>query len=226
MGAGVNFDYALILRYVPNILAGLSVTIVMWFVGTLCAVVLGFCVATARRFGPNSANFSLGALVELIRGTPFLIQLFLLYFGGPYIGLFLDPIPAGLLGLTVYGAAYFSEIFRAGFESVPVGHIEAAECVGLNRVQIVKRILLPEMTMLVLPSAVNMAILLIKETAVLSIITVPELTMIVSAIGSEYYAFVESLFLLALLYWVLVEFCGYLGRKAEAKLSYLRLSAS
>ena len=222
----MRFDPALIIHHLPSILSGLSITILTWLIGTIGAVMVGFAIASARRFGPPPLGLMLGAIVEVIRGTPFLIQLFLLYFGGPYIGLFLDPLPAGLLGLTVYGSAYFSEIFRGGFEAVPVGHIEAAECVGLNRFQIVKRILLPEMSMLVLPSAVNMAILLIKETAVLSIITVPELTMIVSAIGSEYYAFVESLFLLALFYWALVEFCGFLGRKAEAKLSHFRLSAS
>ncbi len=222
----MRFDPALIIHHLPSILSGLSITILTWLIGTIGAVLVGFVIASARRFGPRPLGMALGAIVEVIRGTPFLIQLFLLYFGGPYIGLFLDPLPAGLLGLTVYGSAYFSEIFRGGFEAVPVGHIEAAECVGLNRLQIVKRILLPEMSMLVLPSAVNMAILLIKETAVLSIITVPELTMIVSAIGSEYYAFVESLFLLALFYWALVELCGFLGRKAEAKLSHFRLSAS
>ena len=222
----MRFDPALIIHHLPSILSGLSITILTWLIGTIGAVLVGFVIASARRFGPRPLGMALGAIVEVIRGTPFLIQLFLLYFGGPYIGLFLDPLPAGLLGLTVYGSAYFSEIFRGGFEAVPAGHIEAAECVGLNRFQIVKRILLPEMSMLVLPSAVNMAILLIKETAVLSIITVPELTMIVSAIGSEYYAFVESLFLLALFYWARVELCGFLGRKAEEKLSHFRLSAS
>ena len=163
-------------------------------------------------------------MVDVLRGTPFLIQIFLLYYGGPLIGLSLDPVPAGLLGLTVYGAAYFSEIFRSGFDAIPAGHIEAAECVGLSRSQIVWRILLPEMTMLVLPPTFNMAILLIKETAILSIITVPELTLTVSAIGSQQYAFVESLFLLALFYWGLVEIASWLGHLAEQKLSRFRFN--
>ena len=77
--------------------------------------------------------------------------------------------------------------------------------------------LLPEMTMLVLPACVNMAIILLKETAVMSVITVPELTLTISAIGTEFYAFVESLFLLALFYWGLVEICGWLGRIGEAQ---------
>jgi polar amino acid transport system permease protein len=222
----VRFDFALVASRLPEIFHALGVTLFMWIVGLIGASVLGFVVAVARRFGPRWLNLALGAYVELFRGTPFLIQLFLLYFGGPYAGLSLDPIPAGLVGLSIYGAAYFSEIFRAGFEAVPRGHVEAGECVGLNRGQIIRRILLPEMTMLVLPAAVNMAIILLKETAVMSVITVPELTLTISAIGTEFYAFVESLFLLALFYWGLVEICGWLGRVSESRLSRFRFAQS
>ena len=215
----MNFDFGLIASFGPELLHAGGVTLLIWLGGALAAVALGFLVAIGRRYGPPALDAALRVYVDLIRGTPFLIQLFLLYYGGPFIGLSMDPVPAGLLGLAVYGAAYFSEIFRTGFEAVPRGHIEAAECLGLSRVQIVKRILIPEMTMLVLPPAVNMVIVLLKETAVLSIITVPELTFQVSSLGSEKYAFVEAMFLLACFYWALVEVCGNLGRMAEARLS-------
>ena len=140
----MTLDFAIIAAKMPEILAGLSVTVVLWFISTVLGTLLGFLVAAGRRFGPAPLDWALRAMVEVIRGTPFLVQLFLLYFGGPFIGLSLDPIPAGLLGLTVYGAAYFSEIFRAGFQAIPKGHIEAAECVGLSQSQILRRILLPE----------------------------------------------------------------------------------
>jgi polar amino acid transport system permease protein len=169
-------------------------------------------------------NHLLRIYVELMRGTPFLIQLFLLYYGGPFIGISLDPVPAGLLGLSVYGAAYFSEIFRAGFEAVPRGHVEAGECLGLTRSQIVLRIMVPEMTMLILPATVNMLIIMLKETALLSIITVPELTFKISQIGSANYAFVEALSLLAGVYWGLVELCAFLGSVAENKVRKYGLS--
>lgn len=219
----MRFDFALVESRLPEIFHALGVTLFMWIIGLIGASALGFLVAVARRFGPRSLSAALGVYVELFRGTPFLIQLFILYFGGPYVGLSLEAIPAGLVGLSVYGAAYFSEIFRAGFEAVPIGHVEAGECVGLNRVQIVRRILLPEMAMLVLPAGVNMAIILMKETAVMSVITVPELTLTISAIGTEFYAFVESLFLLALFYWGLVEICGWLGQVTERRFSRFRL---
>ncbi len=218
----MTFDVALIVSKLPDILHAAGITIVIWAAGTLAGVLIGFVVATLRRYGPLWLSLLLGACVEILRGSPFLIQLFLLYYGGPYVGISLDPFPAGLLALSIYAAAYYSEIFRGGFEAVPSGHIEAAECVGLTRLQIIRRIVGPEMTMLVLPAVVNMAIVLLKETAVLSIITVPELTLVVSAIGSQNYAFVEALFMLALVYWGLVELTGALGRAAELRLSKYR----
>lgn len=218
----MTFDINVLIGQWPAIVSGAGVTIMIWILGTIAAAVIGFLMAVARQYGGVLINKALGAVVAVLRGTPFLIQIFLVYYGGPFVGLDLDPLPAGLIGISIYGAAYFSEIFRSGFQAVPKGHIEAGECVGLTQGQIVRRILLPEMTMLVLPPSVNMVVILMKETAVLSIITVPELTATLSAIGSQQYAFVEALSALALFYWVLVEVTGWLGNLAETKLSRFR----
>lgn len=225
MGAGVTFDFALIASYLPQILKGLGVTLMLWVIGSGLGLALGFLIAVGRRYGPAPLGWLLRALIEVIRGTPFLVQVFLLYYGGPFIGLSLDNIPAGILALTIYAAAYYSELWRAGFEAIPKGHIEAADCVGFTQGQTLRRIILPEMTVLVLPSMVNMTILILKETAILSIISLPELTLSVSAIGTAHYAFVESFTILALIYWALVEICGALGRMAEARLSKYRFAA-
>ncbi|MBZ5760882.1 MULTISPECIES: amino acid ABC transporter permease [Rhizobium] len=218
----MTFDIHVIIDQWPAIVSGGLVTILIWILGTVAAAFLGFLVAVARRYGGPVVDAIFGLLVAILRGTPFLIQIFLVYYGGPFIGLSLDPIPAGLMGLSIYGAAYYSEIFRSGFAAVPPGHIEAGECVGMSQGQIIRRILLPEMIMLVLPPSLNMTIILMKETAVLSIITVPELTATLSAIGSQQYAFVEALFVLAVFYWVLVEATGWLGHLAETKLTRFR----
>lgn len=217
-------DFTHIIEQLPELGRSIGVTLTIWLAGTAGALVLGFWVTLGLRFGPRPLGWLLASYVEVIRGTPFLIQLFLLYYGGPFIGIALDPIPAGLLGVTVYGAAYFSEIFRAGFDAVPRGHVEAAQCLGLTRRQIIFRIEVPEMTMLVLPPAVNMTVIILKETAVLSIITVPELTFLMQAIGSQQYAFVEALAVLALFYWGMVSLAGRLGQFAEARLSKFTFS--
>ncbi|GGE05662.1 amino acid ABC transporter [Aureimonas endophytica] len=220
----MSFDPSVILSALPALVSGLKVTLSIWLASMAGGALLGFLVAALRHFGPTPLGLVLRLCVEILRGTPFLVQIFLLYFGGPYVGLKLDPVPAGLLGLTVYAAAYFSEIFRAGFKAVPKGHVEAAECFGFTRVQTLRRIIVPEMTMLVLPQCVNMAIILLKETAVLSIIAVPEMTAVISALGSQQYAFVEAMFLLALVYWLLVEACGWAGGAAERRLSKFRFA--
>lgn len=215
------------------ILSGFVNTCLLWVVGTVLGTLVGFLIAVLRRYGPRPIDWLLKACVEVIRGTPFLIQAYLLYFGGPYlcvgpedgaICLTLDPLQAGILGLTIYAGAYYSELFRAGFEAIPRGHLEAAETVGMTRAQTLRRIILPEMTMLILPSMVNMTILLLKETAVLSIISVKELKFQVDIIGNRDYAFVESFTILALVYWGLVELCGRTGRWAETRLSRYRFA--
>ena len=106
-------DLSLFQDYGSALLRGLGVTIFCWLVGTVCAMALGFVLALVQRGVPlRPVQWLLRAYVEFIRGTPFLVQLFLLYYGGPMIGLRLDPLPAGILGLTVYGSPYFAEIFR------------------------------------------------------------------------------------------------------------------
>jgi polar amino acid transport system permease protein len=220
----MRFDVSLILAKLPNVLAALGVTIYVWLLSLIGAAAIGFAVALGRRYGPRWLDWLLGAYVEVWRGTPFLVQVFLLYFGGPYAGISLEALPAGLIALSVYGGAYFSEVFRLGFEAVPRGHVEAAECAGFTRAQIVRRVLLPEMAVLVLPACVNLAVILLKDTAVLSLISVPELTLVVRALGTEFYAFVEALFLLALGYWGLVEIAAALGRFAEKRLSRYRFA--
>ena len=220
----MSFDFALLAGYLPAIARGLALTLMIWVVCCTIGLLLGFVIAALRRYGPAPVNWILFVPVEIIRGTPFLVQVFLLYFGGPFIGLSLDNIPAGILALSIYASAYYSELWRAGFAAIPLGHLEAADCVGLSPAQKMTRIILPEMTMLVLPSMVNMTILMLKETAILSIISVPELTLSVSAIGTEHYAFVEGFTALALIYWGLVELCGAAGRTAEARLARYRFA--
>ena len=198
------------------IIRGLPLTIGLWLAGTLTGLLAGTLVACARHFGPAPLNWLLLTVVETIRGVPFLVQAFLLYYGGPFIGLTLAPVPAGWLALSIYAAAYFSEIVRAGFMAIPPGHVEAARLLGLRTPSIIGRILLPEMALAVLPALVNLAVILIKETAILSIITVPELTFTVSGVGAATFAFAQTLAALALVYWLLVEVTAMAGRRLES----------
>jgi polar amino acid transport system permease protein len=211
------FDPKIITDHLGDIASGFMVTLGTWSSGVVLGIALGMLIAVAQVFGNQFVRAPLRVFIELIRSTPFLVQLFLVYYGGPSFGLSLDPIPAGILGLGVYGSVYFAEIFRSGFESVARGQLEAADCLGITRLQCIWRIQVPQMLVIILPALVNMITVLCKETAVLSIITIPELTMVLTGIGSETFAFVETLLMLCVGYLILVELCSRLGMLLETR---------
>lgn len=211
------FDPTIITDHLDDIGSGFLVTLGTWSSGVVLGIALGMLIAVAQIFGNTFVRAPLRVFIELIRSTPFLVQLFLLYYGGPSFGLSLDPIPAGILGLGVYGSVYFAEIFRSGFESVARGQLEAADCLGITRLQCIWRIQVPQMLVIILPALINMITVLCKETAVLSIITIPELTMVLTGIGSQTFAFVETLLMLCIGYLMLVELCSRLGMFLESR---------
>jgi len=199
-------------------LQGMPVTIGIWLASVATGLVSGFAIGAFRYFAPAPLTWPVVAVVEAVRGTPFLVQCFLLYFGGPYVGIDLTPVVAGWVALSVYACAYFSEVFRAGFLAVPPGQLEVARLLGLTRVQSTFRIVLPVMVLGVLPSLANLAVILVKETAILSIITVPELTFRVQGVGSATFAFAETTIVLALFYWALVEATALSARHLERRI--------
>jgi len=213
-------------RYGHDLLIGFGMTLFTWALGTLLGLALGFAIELARRFGPRSLGWPIRAYVEFIRGTPFLVQLFVLYYGGPLIGLRLDALPAGVLGLAVYGSAYFTEILRAGFDAVPKGQIEAARAIGFPDTVIVRRVMVPVMMVSALPALVNFAIILTKETVILSMITVPEIMFQTQTMMSETFAFVEPILILALFFWGFVEVISRLGRRLERRFTHYLLERS
>ncbi|MGZ7456741.1 amino acid ABC transporter permease [Pseudomonas sp. Ma2-10] len=211
------FDPTIITDHLGEIAQGFMITLGTWSAGVALGLILGMLIAVAQLFGNSLVRAPLRAFIEMIRSTPFLVQLFLVYYGGPSFGLNLDPIPAGILGLGIYGSVYFAEIFRSGFQSVARGQLEAADCLGITRLQCITRIQIPQMLVIILPALVNLITILCKETAVLSIITIPELTMVLTGIGSETFAFVETLLVLCIGYLLLVEACSRLGMLLEVR---------
>ncbi|MGG6896640.1 amino acid ABC transporter permease [Rhizobium sp. BR 315] len=212
-------DLSILLQYWPILLNGFSLTILCWALGTIFSMALGLAIALIQRYGPRPLGWLIQAYIEIIRGTPFLVQLFVLYYGGPLLGLRLEALPAGLLGLTIYGSPYFAEIFRSGFNAVPLGQLEAARAIGMSEPNIVRRILLPLGLVSALPALVNFSIILTKETVILSIITVPELMYSVQRMSTETFRYLEANLVLALFFWALVEIISRFGRLLEARIT-------
>ena len=212
-------EFSIITDNLPDIARGAWLTVVTWLGSMGFGMVLGLGLAICQRSSYASVRWVVAGFDAVVRGTPFLIQLFLFYYAGPFIGLSLEPLAAGILGLSVYSSAYFSEIFRGGFESIPKGQLEAARIFGLSRWQTLTRITLPQMLIVIFPSLVNMMIILVKETAVLSVITVSELTATLSTLGSIHFAYVPTLTFLALFYWIMLELLSFVGKRVETRLS-------
>jgi polar amino acid transport system permease protein len=187
--------------------------------GGALGLLLGFAITLMNRLRFPPLSWALRAFIEVFRGTPFLMQLFLIYAGGPSIGLRLGATTAGIVGLCLYSSAYFAEIFRAGFASVPAGQIEAATSIGMNAFDILWRISLPCMLVATLPSIVNLLIVLSKETVILSIITVPELMYQMQTMAAETFTAFDAIFAMAAFYWLLVEGVSRLGRRLEARVT-------
>ncbi len=212
-------DLSILLQYWPILLSGFGLTILCWLLGTVFSMALGLVISLMQRYGPRPLRWLIQVYIEIIRGTLFLVQLFVLYYGGPLLGLRLDALPAGILGLSVYGSPYFAEIFRAGYLAVPTGQLEAARAIGMSELTIVRRILMPLALVSALPSLVNFAIILTKETVILSIITVPELMYSVQRMSTETFRYLEANFILALFFWLLVETISRFGRRLETHIT-------
>jgi polar amino acid transport system permease protein len=219
----VTFSLSLLGQYAPQLLKGFELTVIVWLAGSLFAVVLGFALGCALLSKHSGLTFPVRCYVEFFRGTPLLVQLFVAYYGGPSIGITLSAFTVGVVGLGLYGAAYFAEIFRAGFASVPAGQIDAARSFGIPVWSRIRRIILPQMLVLSVPPGITLLIILLKDTAILSIVTVPELTFQVTGMTIETFAFVEPFAVLAALYWALTELVSFLGRRTEYRLGrYLK----
>ena len=219
-------DLSLLVQYGPALLRGFGVTILCWGAGCLIGMALGFVLMLLRQLPVKPLRWIIRAYIEVIRGTPFLIQLFLLYSGGPSIGLRLEATTAGILGLGLYGSAYFAEIFRAGYQAVPKGQVEAALSLGMSYGSILRRVIVPAMLVSTIPAIVNMMAILTKETVVLSIITVPELMYEMQTMAAETFATFETILGMALFYWLLVEVVSRLGRRLEARATRFLTHAS
>ncbi len=177
-----DWDYAL--EILPILGKAAIITVEATFLGFLIAASLGLVFAILRMLGPTIAA-PVTILVELVRSTPLLIQIFFLYFVLPKFGVTLDAFTAGVLALGLHYATYCSEVYRAGLENIPRGQWEASTALNLSLVTTFKDIILPQAIPPVVPALGNYLVALFKETPLLSAIAVLELMQTATILGSE-----------------------------------------
>ena len=170
----LNFD--VLREYGGALLAGLALTVGLTFIVIILALMLAIPVALLRMSRNLALRTASSIYVEVIRGTPLLLQLVYIYYVLPSIGINLNPVVAAIVGLTLNYTAYMSEVYRGGILAVPRNQWEAAATVGMTRARAFRRIILPQALNIVTPTLGNYFISLFKDTALASVVTVRELT--------------------------------------------------
>ncbi|CCP02095.1 putative ABC transport system, inner membrane component [Erwinia amylovora Ea644] len=204
----------------PMLYAGLTFTIPLTLIAFTLGLSLGIVVALARLYGPRPLQNLVRFYVWLIRGTPLLVQLFLIFYALPGVGITIDAFPAAVIGFTLNIGAYTSEIIRATLLSVPKGQWEAAHSIGMSWGQTLRRIIMPQAARVAVPPLSNTFIALVKDTSLASVITVPELFLAAQRIAAVTYQPLILYTEAAIIYLLLSSVLSALQARLEKKLAY------
>src|SRR5574340_1378092 len=214
----MDFSPTDLLSFMPRLLAGLGVS----FEITAIAVVVGSLVAIVVYLGKASADRVVSAAcstyIEVIRNTPLLVQLYIIFFGLPAVGLNLDAFSSAAIGLTIHNAAYIAEVYRGGFESVPRGLHDAAAALGLSRRQAFIHVSFVPAIRAVYPSFVNQTVLIFLASSIASVLSLNELTHAMLAINRETYRTMEVFILGGALYLAAAALLMAAARLLEPRL--------
>ncbi|WP_455815299.1 amino acid ABC transporter permease [Pseudomonas graminis] len=203
----------------PMLYAGVTFTIPLTLVSFALGLSLGFIVALARLYGPKPMQYIVRFYVWLIRGTPLLVQLFLIFYALPGVGITLDAFPAAVIGFTLNIGAYTSEVIRATLLSVPKGQWEAAHSISMSWVQALRRIIIPQAARIAVPPLSNTFISLVKDTSLASVITVPEMFLAAQRIAAVTYQPLILYTEAAIIYLLISSVLSALQTRLENKLA-------
>ena len=199
----VQLDFSAVLAQWPLLLTGVLWTIGLTALSALIGVALGIVFAWVRSHGALWLRWVVGSYVELIRNTPFIVQLFFIYFGLPAAGVKLTPETAAVIAMVVNLSAYATEIIRAGIDATPRGQVEAAQSLALDRMQVFTRVVLPPALTKVWPSLVSQIIIVMLGSAVCGQISTPELSFAANLIQSRNFRTFEAFIIATALYLLL-----------------------
>ena len=215
----MSIDLSIFTNYGPQLLLGFWMTIKI----VVCAIVLGMpfglVLALGRRSRLKILRVLATSFIEIFRNTPFIIQVFMFFYVLPFYGLHLPAAYVGVVALAAFGSAYFAEVIRGGIDAVAKGQLESARATGMSDWQAMRYIVLPQTLPIILPAMTNQTLSLVKESAILSTITVGELTMAAITVQGETFRPFEAFIMIALLYWALNETIAIIMRRVERKVS-------
>ncbi len=205
-----QLDFTPVIDGLPSLLLGCLGTFLLAICGMVLAVIIGIGGVALRDSPIKPVRWLVIAFVELIRNTPFLVQIFFLFFALPLIGIRLDPTPTAIIALGINGGAYVIEIIRGGVQSIPGGQIEAGLALGLHKVQVFRLIILKPALRAIYPSLTSQFVLLTLSTSICSAISAYELTAVAQRIESDSFRSFEVYFTITFLYffisWLMMRF--------------------
>ena len=199
----MSFDYGAIWDNRDILIEGVKNTLLISFIAIPVSIVIGVFVCLLRISKSRLLRWPAILYIELMRNIPLLILIFMVFYALPFYGVRLSGVTTGFVCLSVYGAAYFAEIFRGGVEAVSKGQFDAAKALGLKYGFYMRRVIFPQIYSYVFPPGTNIALTMIKESSLLSMITVAELTYAAHDINGRTFTPVETFKTIALIYWLL-----------------------
>jgi polar amino acid transport system permease protein len=203
--------------------AGALVTLRLLGGGLLISAIIGSLLAIIRSRKNSIGAFFVDRFVSVMRGTPLILQLSIIYFSVPgVLGVKLSIITAGVIAFGINSSAYFAEILRSGIESLPRGQFEAAKTLGIPALYMWKDIIMPQVFINIFPAMVNEVIALLKETSMISIIGGMDIMRSSQTIAAEQYEYFVPLCIAGVYYYSLVVFIEFIGRKIENKIAYAK----
>lgn len=215
----IDSSLQLALDSLPFLLKGAWWTVVLSLGGMFFGLLLGFGLALLRLYAYWPLQWLARIYVSFFRGTPLLVQLFMIYYGLPQLGIQLDPLPAALIGFSLNMAAYTAEILRAAIASIDRGQWEAAASIGMSRAQTLYRAILPQAARTALPPLGNSFISLVKDTALAATIQVPELFRQAQLITARTFEIFTMYLAAALIYWLLASVLAYFQGRLEDRVN-------
>ncbi|ACC72406.1 amino acid ABC transporter permease [Paraburkholderia phymatum] len=198
-----TFDFSSFDLYAGMLVRGVGVTLGLTAISTVLGGLVGMAGAVVAASGPKWARWLIAGYVEAIRNTPFLVQLFFVFFGLPSLGIHIDEIQAAILAMTVNLGAYAIEIVRAGIDSIPRGQVQAAQALGLQGRQVFRHVVLPQAIANVFPALLSQVLIVMLGSAVVSQISVPDLTYAANYIQSRNFRSFEAYVIITATYLAL-----------------------
>jgi len=202
----------------PMVKGAIKYTIPLTIITFVLGLILAILTALARISSSKILNTIARIYVSIIRGTPLLVQLFIIFYGLPNLGFTIDPFPSAIIGFSLNVGAYASEIIRAAILSIPKGQWEAGYSIGMNRTQTLKRIIFPQAARVSIPPLSNTFISLVKDTSLASLVLVSEMFRKAQEIASTNYEFLLLYSEVAILYWIICTVLSIIQGRIESRL--------